>query len=92
MPGRNGTGPMGTGAMTGRGLGPCAGTGKLIKGAGLGLGLGLGMACRHGFGRGFRWLSAGNELPAENRKDLLLQQKNALKNRLADIDRQLESL
>lgn len=88
MPGRNGTGPMGAGAMTGRGLGPCAGTGKLIKGAGLGLGLGLGMACR----RGFRWLSAGNELPTENRKDLLQQQKNALKNRLADIDRQLESL
>jgi hypothetical protein len=50
------------------------------------------MACRRGFGRGFRWLSAGNELPAENRKDLLQQQKNALKNRLTDIDRQLESL
>ncbi|QNK39949.1 DUF5320 domain-containing protein [Caproicibacter fermentans] len=90
MPGRNGTGPMGAGAMTGRSLGPCAGTGSLAKGAGLGLG--LGMACRRGFGRGFRQFPAGNELSAEDRKGLLQLQKNALKNRLADIDRQLESL
>lgn len=90
MPGRNGTGPMGAGAITGRGLEPCAGTKNLSKGAGLGLG--RGMACRRGFDRGFRWLSAGNESPAKNRKGLLQMQKNALKNRLADIDRQLESL
>jgi hypothetical protein len=25
MPGKNGTGPMGAGAMTGRGFGPCSG-------------------------------------------------------------------
>ena len=92
MPGRNGTGPMGAVAMTGRGLRPCAGTGKPAKGAGLGLGLGLGMACRRGFGRGFRRFSVDNELSAEDRKGLLQLQKNALKNRLADIDRQLESL
>ena len=71
MPGRNGTGPMGAGAMTGRGLGPCAGTGSLAKGAGLWLGLGLGMACRRGFGRGFRQFSLDNELSAEDRKGLL---------------------
>lgn len=92
MPGRNGTGPMGAGAMTGRGLGPCAGTGSLAKGAGLGLGLGLGMACRRGFGRGFRRLFVDNEMSAEDCKGLLQLQKDALKNRLADIDRQLESL
>lgn len=90
MPGRNGTGPMGAGAMTGRGLGPCAGTGKPVKGAGLGLG--LGMACRRGFGRGFRWFSVNEEMTAEDRKGLLQQQKSALENRLADIDHQLESL
>jgi hypothetical protein len=50
------------------------------------------MACRRGFGRGFRQFPAGNELSAEDRKGLLQLQKNALKNRLADIDRQLESL
>ena len=91
MPGRNGTGPMGAGAMTGRGLGLCSGAGNLARGARLGLG--LGMACRRGFGRGFRRFSANNEeMTANHRKELLQLQKNTLKNRLADIDRQLESL
>jgi len=86
MPGRNGTGPMGAGAMTGRGLGLCSGAGNLARGARLGLG--LGMACR----RGFRMFSADEEMTANHRKELLQLQKNTLKNRLADIDRQLESL
>jgi len=51
MPGRDGTGPMGRGAITGKGLGICA-MGNAVKyGAGLGLGLGLGLGCRRGFGR-----------------------------------------
>ncbi len=45
MPGRDGTGPMGRGPMTGRGLGRC--------GAGLGRGRGLGLGRRNGFGFGF---------------------------------------
>ncbi|MFT8888591.1 MAG: DUF5320 domain-containing protein [Ethanoligenens sp.] len=90
MPGRNGTGPMGAGAMTGRGLGLCSGAGNLARGARLGLG--LGMACRRGFGCGFRMFSADEEMTANHRKELLQLQKNTLKNRLADIDRQLESL
>ncbi len=90
MPGRNGTGPMGAGAMTGRGLGLCSGAGNLARGARLGLG--LGMACRRGFGRGFRMFSADEEMTANHRKELLQLQKNTLKNRLADLDRQLESL
>lgn len=40
MPGRDGTGPMGQGTLTGRGLGLC-------------LGLGLGNGCRRTFGRNF---------------------------------------
>jgi len=40
MPGQNGTGPAGTGPMTGRGLGPCAG--------------GQPAGMRGGMGRGFR--------------------------------------
>jgi len=39
MPGQNGTGPLGQGALTGRGLGPC----------------GRGLAFRRGIGRGFAW-------------------------------------
>ena len=50
MPRRDGTGPMGAGSMTGRGLGSCTGANAVKYGAGLGLGLGLGLACRRGFG------------------------------------------
>lgn len=61
MPGRDGTGPMGQGAVTGRGMGACndtgvtygygrglgAGIGRgIARGARLGLGLGLGYGCR----------------------------------------------
>ena len=53
MPRRDGTGPMGGGSMTGRGLGLCTGANAVKYGAGLGMGLGLGLACRRGFGRGF---------------------------------------
>lgn len=53
MPRRDGTGPMGAGSMTGRGLGLCTGANVVKYGAGLGMGLGLGLACRRGFGRGF---------------------------------------
>jgi len=41
MPGGDGTGPMGMGAMTGRGAGYCAGSPDIIPGRGLGLGRGL---------------------------------------------------
>jgi hypothetical protein len=49
MPGRNGTGPMGMGAMTGCGAGMCAGVGKSgYENAGPGRGFGM------GYGRGWR--------------------------------------
>ena len=51
MPGKDGTGPIGAGSQTGRGLGICSETVKY--GSGMGMGLGLGLACRRGFGRGF---------------------------------------
>lgn len=49
MPRRDGTGPIGAGSMTGRGLGFCIGTNAVKYGAGFGMGL---VAHRHGFGRG----------------------------------------
>ena len=65
MPGRDGTGPMGQGAMTGGGFGPCGsgrGTGRSFFGRGAffcrggGRGMGTGM---QGGGRGFRhWFRA----------------------------------
>ncbi|MFP4424227.1 MAG: DUF5320 domain-containing protein [Candidatus Woesearchaeota archaeon] len=42
MPGRDRTGPSGSGPMTGRGLGPCGGR-RAIRGRGLGRGFGRGL-------------------------------------------------
>lgn len=92
MPGRDGTGPMGAGPMTGRGLGICKGANAVKYGAGLGLGIGLGLACRRGFGRGFGRGFAINQTSGRTPKELLNEQKAALQNRLEEIDKQLEDL
>ncbi len=98
MPRRDGTGPMGRGAMTGRGLGLCteANTGRygagLAQGYGHGLGLGfgqrmgLGFGCRRGFGGFFVRDTSGL-----TEKEILSQQKEFFQNRLAVINRRLES-
>ncbi|MDX9826983.1 MAG: DUF5320 domain-containing protein [Spirochaetia bacterium] len=60
MPNFNGTGPIGAGPMTGRGLGPCCGAqayGRGMRrgngsGMGSGGGLGMGRGMGGGFGRG----------------------------------------
>ncbi len=91
MPRRDGTGPMGAGSMTGRGLGVCTGAN-----AGLGMGLGLGLACRRGFGRGLgRGFGRGfgiNQTSSKSQKELLEEQKTMLQDRLEVIDKQLENL
>lgn len=60
MPGRDGTGPMGNGPLTGRGAGYCAvreaGAGTGFAGRGMSFGCGLG---RGEFGRGGRWFACG---------------------------------
>jgi hypothetical protein len=53
MPGRDGTGPMGTGPRTGRGGGSCQGRGQGRGAQGAGRGQGRGMG-RGGRGRGQR--------------------------------------
>ncbi len=90
MPRRDGTGPMGAGSMTGRGLGFCTGASAVRHGAGLGMGLGL--ACRHGFGRGFGRGFAVNQASSKTQKELLNEQKAMLQDRLDVIDKQLENL
>ncbi|MEA4924334.1 MAG: DUF5320 domain-containing protein [Syntrophomonadaceae bacterium] len=68
MPRRNGTGPLGQGAISGRGMGICTGVNRAGRGIGLGLGLmaanrGLGnRALRHGTAMGWglcRWMGNG---------------------------------
>ena len=73
MPGRDGSGPMGDGAMTGRGFGSCTSANTLVKGTGLGLGFKNGLACRHGFRR----FSAADQTTSETRKTVLQAQKRS---------------
>lgn len=56
MPGRNGTGPMGQGPMTGKGMGYCVVDGQTAMDAGqksFGMGRGTGRGRGRGFGMGF---------------------------------------
>ena len=92
MPMRDGTGPMGAGSMTGRGLGSCTDVNAVRYGAGLGLGLGLGFGCKRGFGRGAGRGFALNQNFSNTQKELLQEQRDMLKIRLNNIDKQLENL
>jgi len=98
MPGRDGTGPAGLGSMTGRGLGPCNGTGETYRGAGYGTGTGFSRGFGGGRGRGrglglgfFRGFANFNA-SSKTQKELLQDQKNILKNRLEEIDKQMEDI
>jgi len=89
MPGRDGTGPLGQGAQTGRGLGFCKGdpTGVYSVGNGRGFGRGMGFGCRKGY-RG----SCAN-LPNELRKEEILKdEKEILQRRLDVVSKQLDDL
>ena len=80
MPRMDGTGPMGQGAMTGGGRGVCAGTKTMSFGHGC-------TNCR-GFGRGLgicRTMRTGS-------RDLLAAEKEALQNRLAFVEKQLQEV
>lgn len=92
MPRRDGTGPMGAGSMTGRGLGFCTGVNAVRYGAGRGMGMGLGLTCRRGFGRGFGRGSEMVQTSSKTQKELLEEQKTMLQERIEAIDRQLENL
>lgn len=72
MPRLDGTGPMGQGPRTGRGLGNCQGTG-------CGLGRGLGR------GRG-RFSFANKTLTKEEQKKLLLNEKEIIEKEISDLE------
>jgi len=94
MPGGNGTGPMGAGPMTGRGLGRCAG----FASGGFGRGLGMG----RGFGRGNRFWARGYGnfaqfqpaavLTKEQQLQSLQQDAEIIEADLKDIKSQIEQL
>lgn len=84
MPGRDGRGPVGKGMLSGRGLGSCAGVNRGVYGFG----------CRRGFdnrpfgGFGGFWANSGRT--EKDEKEILKEQRDFLRARLEDIDKQLE--
>ena len=89
MPGGDGTGPMGRGPMTGRGLGPC--------GRGLGRGSGFG----RGFGRRWAFAPAAPMYPAmqptmqptkEQELQMLEDEQNAIKEELEAVQKRITQL
>lgn len=90
MPGRDHTGPMGRGSMTGKGLGICRNSKaqELSSGSrGIGQGFGRGFFCRKGFtGRGFGFAP----LSQLSREETLLEEKERLQQELMLINQELE--
>ncbi len=85
MPNRDGTGPLGTGAAVGRGLGYCSRIlpRRFESGSGTFL-------CR-GLGSGLRCGRGGLYDPFEvDEKELLNTQKNILERRLNSVNKQLD--
>lgn len=82
MSGRDGTGPLGSGAMSGRGLGICTGRPQFRLGQGVGFSRRRGLVRNCVFG----------QIDAMTKKELLEEQKKLLEARLAIISKQLESV
>lgn len=94
MPRRDGSGPVGQGPLTGRGLGNCTGVQNTAYGYGRGYSMGPGMGLKAGCGRGFGRFYTAAPAPVvfANDKDFLTAQKEILKNRLEIINSQLNNL
>lgn len=90
MPQRDGTGPMGEGTMTGRGLGICSGTNESRGGRGLGRGCGRGGG--RGVGRGMGRVGGLSDLSAKTPTELLQEEKAILKSRVDALEKRLENL
>lgn len=86
MPRRDGTGPMGQGAMTGRGMGICNGADYTQYGYGVGYGRRTGFNCRRGYSRYY-----GAGAPVFQQQPVSLkEQKELLERRLKEINNQID--
>lgn len=99
MPGKNGTGPLGNGPLTGRGLGPCNGTNRgQYYGCGRGFGRGFGRGLGRGMGFGYNSTYGYNrsieahEMTQEEQKDMLNIEKEYLENELNLVNKHLENM
>ncbi len=97
MPGFDGSGPVGQGPMTGRGLGYCntsyrgVGYGRGIgfgRGFGRGFGLGFGRGRGFGFGRGMGYWGYGYSQPVPS----LEAERAYLEDRAAYLEEELASI
>ncbi len=99
MPGRNRTGPLGQGAMSGRGQGDCGGTaaydqapaigrgrGRVMGGGGGGMGRGRGRGMGRGLGRGFGPQEAVDAPVGRNQAELE-REIEELKSRLEAVEK-----
>ena len=91
MPGRDGTGPMGVGAGTGRGMGGCVDAPVNGQYPVYGIGRQRRAGRRELQGRGFGGGFAG-AYPTSTQKDTLEQRRAALQARLDQVDGQLKNL
>lgn len=87
MPRGDGTGPMGMGPLTGRGMGYCVGVNQAF---------GLGRGFRRGLGRGFGW-RGNNYFPvpapdAKNEAIYLREEAKALEEEIKQINQRLKEL
>ena len=93
----DGTGPMGAGAMTGRGLGSCVGSGVSV-GGGRGAGRGMGMGMGGGRGMGVRNRNFSNVvqqapvMSADQEKEYIQNDVTALENELEAAKERLNAL
>lgn len=87
MPGRNGTGPIGMGAKTGRGMGLCR-TGVTPNRIPVGYGLGFGYGCRRGWGR--YAVDDTAVVTPEEEKAILENHKAVLEARLKSVKKMLD--
>ena len=86
MPTGDGTGPMGRGSMTGRGMGYCVRA--FESGEASYIGGGIRRGSRRWFGRGCTVMNAS----AENKKEFLEDEKNFLQRRLESLEKELEKM
>ncbi len=87
MPNLDGTGPMGEGPMTGRGLGRCSGSAP--RGFGFRPIRGRGLGFRRGFGLGFRRRAFDNfdyAISREEEKRVLEDEKRLIEQRLKELE------
>lgn len=87
MPGYDGTGPMGQGAMTGGARGRCNTNQSAVFGRGRG-GVAFGCGRGRGFGGGGRGLRRVDAVSDSEALEILKQQKEALEQRIIALEKQ----